>query len=92
MSKTKLTLSVDKEVIKDAKSQAVLTDSSISDLVEDFLRSVGRSWVDELRAKLKIQEKFVSYEDVIKRRPKGSSSERLIRSMRDDRENRLFGQ
>lgn len=91
MAKTKLTLSIDKDVIKDAKSQSVLTDSSISDLVESFLKSVGRSWIDELRSELGVKEKYVSYNDVIKRRPKGSFSERTIRSMRDARANSLLG-
>ncbi len=90
MAKTKLTLSIDKDVIKEAKSQAILTDSNISNLVENFLKSVGRSWIDELRSKLDIKEKYVSYEDVIKGRPKGSFSERIIRSMRDGRANRLL--
>ncbi len=89
MPKTKLTLSIDRDVIKDAKSQAILTDTSLSDLVETFLKSVGRSWVDELRLKLGIKERYVSYEDIIKRRPKGYFSERVIRSMRDDRSNRI---
>ncbi len=90
MSKTKLTLSIDRDIIKEAKAQAILTDSSISDMVENFLRSMGRSWADSLREGLGIKRRYVSYDDVIKRRPKGLNAAKLVRAIRDERANSIF--
>jgi hypothetical protein len=93
MVKTKLTLSIDKKIIKDAKIQALDKDVSISDIVEEFLKSVGYSWVEELMLKIGIKERYVSYEDVIRRRPRGSgnSSTDIIRRLRDERETHVHG-
>jgi hypothetical protein len=92
MGKTKLTLSIDKEVIKAAKTQALLKDSNISSLVETFLKSIGESWVDELMEKLGVRRGYVSYEDVMKNRPRGSDAGKVIRALRYGREKRILGQ
>ncbi len=90
MAKVKLTLSIDKRVIMEAKEKALLDEESISELVERFLESVGRSWADSLRERLGVKQKYVSYEDVMKKRPAGSSSGKIIRELRDERANSVF--
>lgn len=95
MTKTKLTLSIDKEIIKDAKKQALSKEVSISGLVEDFLKSIGYSWVDELMTELGVKKRYVSYEDVIRNRPKapkGFDAGKTVREMRYGREKRILGQ
>ncbi len=91
MARTKLTLSIDKKVIKEAKTQALLNDSSISDMVEEFLMSIGHSWADELMERLGVKDRYVSYEDVMRRRPKGSDAGKAIRALRYGREKRISG-
>ena len=44
MAKTKLTLSIEKQTIKNAKAQSLKMDQAISALVEEFLNSISGSW------------------------------------------------
>ncbi len=87
MAKTKLTLSIDKAVIKEAKVQALGRDTNVSAMVEDFLKSMAGSWIRGLARKLKIKERYIGYDEVIRSRAAGPDSGKLIRAMRDERQN-----
>jgi hypothetical protein len=89
-SKTKLTLSVNRYVIKEAKKEFLLRDASMSQMVEDFLKTYSNSWINEMMSTLKIENKYVSYESVIKNRSKGANSESAVRGFRNDRSKNLF--
>lgn len=85
MPKTKLTLTIDKDVIRKAKSRLALEDKSISEVVEVLLKSYAISWIDKLMAQLGIKERYLSYDSVIKNRKRGLDAGKIIRSMRDAR-------
>lgn len=91
MPKTKLTLTIDKEVIRRAKSRLALEDRSISEVVEILLKSYTVSWIDKLMVDLGIKEKYVSYDSVMKNRKTGLDAGKIVRSMRDARAKNIFG-
>jgi hypothetical protein len=92
MPKVKLTLTVDKDVVRIAKSRFALQNISISEAVEDLLESYTDYWIERMMNKLGVKKRYVSYRDVIKNRPKGVvDSGKILREMRDARANSVFG-
>jgi hypothetical protein len=92
MAKTKLTLTIEKDIVRQAKSKLALEDKSVSEIVEVLLKSyVTNSWIDELMASLGIKKRYVSYDSVMKNRKRGLDSGKIIRSMRDGRANSISG-
>jgi hypothetical protein len=85
MVKTKLTLSIDSRTIKNAKLQSIKMDENLSSLVEEFLNSISGSWISDLAKKLSVKERSISFEDVMKGRPNGLDSGKIIRAMRNGR-------
>jgi hypothetical protein len=89
MAKTKLTLSIDEEVIKEAKSESLRRNTDVSTLVEEFLRSISRLRIKEIMLKLGVEERYVSYEEIAKGRPSGLAAEKVIRELRNGREQNI---
>ncbi len=90
MTKDKLTLSIDEELIRTTKAFLARKDMSVSGVVEDFLRSlVTPAAIDRIMDELQIERDYVSFEDVIKNRPAGLDSGKIIREMRNEREKSL---
>lgn len=85
MAKTKLTLSIDRDVVKSAKTHSIKIDSNISTIVEEFLKSITGEWVHDLAKKLGVREHYTSYDDVLKDRPSGLKAEKIIRALRNGR-------
>lgn len=87
MTKAKLTLTVDKETIRYAKSRFALEGTSISQVVEDLLKSYTGSWIDKMMEELGVRERHVGYADVVMGRSRGLDAGKLVREMRDARAN-----
>ena len=92
MPRAKVTLSVDEEVLREARPNMVKKGVSMSAAFEEALKSFTTKYeLTKLAEALGIKVEYVSYEDVIRRRKKGGDSGKLIRRMRDDRANRISG-
>lgn len=85
MRKTKLTLTVDREVINEAKSRLANQNTSISKMVENFLRSYTNSWIDRLMKDLGIKKRYISYESIVRSRRSGADAGKIVRSIRNAR-------
>lgn len=96
MTKTKLTLSVDKEILKSAKVYVSQHDTTISKEFEEFVLSLtGSNIMDKIMDRLGIKKQYVSQYDIIRNRNriKGRfDSGKMIREMRDAREKAILGQ
>ncbi len=90
MTKGKVTLSVDEELIREAKAFLARKDMTMSGVVEDFLRSlVTPAAIEGVMGELQIERKYVSFEDVIQNRLVGLDAGKIIREMRNEREKSL---
>jgi hypothetical protein len=92
MAKMKVTLSLNEEILKEAKAGAALSGESMSGMIEEFLKSTTRYGVEEMMNELGIKKEYTSFEGVVRSRqkaPKGTSAAKIIREMRDDRANRI---
>lgn len=93
MAKTKLTLSIDEELVREAKAYLARKNQRISPLVEDYLRSlVTVAAVERMMDELGIKRKYVSFEEVMRNRPLGGNAGKMVREMRDEREKGLSRQ
>ena len=95
MSKTKLTLSVDSDLLKAAKIQLLKKGKTLSDYTEESKRSlITTSIVENVAKALNIKLSNMRFEEVTSKRvnlPPGQDSASMIREMRDDRTNRISG-
>ncbi|MGI0141609.1 MAG: DUF6364 family protein [Candidatus Micrarchaeales archaeon] len=91
MGKAKLTLTVDKKVIREAKVESAKRNVSISQMVEALLKSMSPSWLDVLMQSLGVKSEYFSYDEIVKNRPKGRDSGKAVREMRYGREKRISG-
>ena len=93
MTKTKLTLSVDSELLKSAKIQLLRRGKSLSEFTEESMQSlVSLNIISEVAKKLGFSIGYRSFDEVslkIQKIPAGLDSSTTIREMRDDRKNRL---
>ncbi len=90
MTRGKVTLSVDEQLIREAKAFLARKDMTMSGVVEDFLRSlVTPAAIEGMMGELQIERKYVSFEDVIKNRLVGLDAGKIIREMRNEREKSL---
>lgn len=90
MVKAKLTLTVDKDVVRYAKSRFALQNMSISEAVEDLLKSYADSWIDNIMHELGVKERYVSSSEVMKNRSRGLDAGLAVREMRDARANSIL--
>jgi hypothetical protein len=91
MGKTKLTLSVEEDLLRRAKGFVAREGLSISGLVEEFLRGlVASESLDVVAEELGLGGLFfVNKGDVPRIRSKGLDAAEIVREMRSDRMKRL---
>ena len=89
MSKSKLTLSVDEELLNEARANLIKSGFSLSSTFEELLKSFTKYGLEEISKELGIEIKYMGFEDIAKKRGAGKDSGKLIREMRNGREGRL---
>src|SRR4029077_5764966 len=86
MGKTKVTLSVDKELLRESKAYLAANNLTVSGTLEKALLEMGTSGLAEtVAANLGEKLEYVGYDQVPKRRPKGKDATRAIREARGER-------
>ena len=92
MGKRKVTLSIEEEVLREAKVVASLEGKSLSGLVEEYLESLAASrWLERLAASLGVERLEPTSEDEIpSRRPEGFNAAQAVREARRSREERIL--
>ncbi len=93
MGKRKVTLSIEEDVLKEAKVVASLEGRSLSGLIEEYLESLTASrWLERFAARLGLEELEPTSEDEIpSQRPKGFDAAQAVREARRSREEILHG-
>ncbi len=93
MVKTKITVSVEKPVVDNAKLALLKKGRTLSDYIEKSLRSLSTSEIlDDMCKELNLNCGYISGEDVEKNRPDLTGrvySETEVREMRNERASRL---
>ncbi len=93
MVKTKITVSVEKPVVDNAKLALLKKGRTLSDFIEKSLRSLSTSEVlNDLCKELNLDCGYISGEDVERKRPDLTGkaySEMIVREMRNERISRL---
>jgi hypothetical protein len=93
MVKTKITVSVEKQVVDNAKLALLKKRKTLSTYIENSLRSLSTSEVlNDLCKELKLDCGYISGEDVERERPDLTGkaySENIVREMRNERVSRL---
>ena len=93
MVKTKITVSVEKQVVDNAKLALLKKRRTLSDYIENSLRSLSTSEIlDNMCKELNLDCGYISGEDVERKRPDLTGkvySETAIREMRNERVSRL---
>ena len=92
MGKRKVTLSIEEEVLREAKVVASLEGKSLSGLVEEYLESLATSrWLEKLAASLGVERLEPTSEDGIpNRRPEGFNAAQAVREARRSRDERIL--
>ncbi|MEB3780669.1 MAG: DUF6364 family protein [Desulfurococcales archaeon] len=92
MGKKKVTLSIEEEVLREAKVVTSLEGKSLSSLVEEYLESlVALRWLERLAASIGIERLEPTSEDEIpNQRPKGFDAAQAVREARRSREERIL--
>ncbi len=87
MSKRKLTLSVSKDLLEEAKLYAHETGRSLSDLVEEYFEYlVSTRWIDTLARELKLERLEPPTESEIPMsRPTGLDAAKTVKELRKGR-------
>jgi hypothetical protein len=87
MGKTKVTLSVEEELLREARAYLVERHQTISGTLERALSEISSSVLyDRIATSLGGRRlEYVGYQDVPRRRPKGKDSARAVREARDAR-------
>ncbi len=93
MVKTKITVSVEKSVVDNAKLALLKKGKTLSNYIENSLRSLSTSEIlDNMCKELNLDCGYISGEDVERKRPDLTGkvySETAIREMRNERVSRL---
>ena len=92
VGKRKVTLSIEEEVLREAKVVASLEGKSLSGLVEEYLESLAASrWLERLATSLGVERLEPTSEDEIpSRRPEGLNAAQAVREARRSREERIL--
>ncbi|PSN83861.1 hypothetical protein B9Q01_03240 [Candidatus Marsarchaeota G1 archaeon OSP_D] len=94
MVKTKITVSVDKSVVDNAKIALLKKGKTLSEFIEKSLRSLSTAQIlDDICRELDLNCEYVSYEEVERKRPdlRGkTTSEVEVREIRRERLSRLL--
>ncbi len=92
MTKTKVTLSIDKQVASHAKVELAKKGENMSETVERFLEALSSSGdVNKMLGVLGIQRRRVGSEEIEKSRPKGLDAAEAVREMRNARKESISG-
>jgi hypothetical protein len=90
--KIKVTLSLREDVVRRARSKLAIEGRSLSDIVEEFLKMYDEiSLLDRLCETLGFESRFCTSVEVKSGRPKGFKAEKIVREIRDERSEHLFG-
>ncbi len=86
MSRRKLTLSIDENLIREIKAILASEGSSLSSVVEEFLGSLTSRWLEEMAEDLGLGSLDpLDPADIPGSRPEGYDSAKLIRELREQR-------
>jgi Family of unknown function (DUF6364) len=86
MGKTKVTLSVDEEILREAKAYLAERNLTVSGTLEKALSEMKASaLVEKVAANLGEKLGYVGYDEVPRRRPKGKDAARAVRGSRGER-------
>lgn len=93
MARRKLTLSIDGELLEEAKSAAAASGGSLSSLVEEYLGYlVFEQWAGELAGRLGLGPLEPTTDaEVARSRPRGFGAAAAVREVREGRAGRLAG-
>jgi hypothetical protein len=91
MPKKKLTLSVRRDLLEEAKRIALSEGKTLSSLVEEYLEFLAlESWITKLSEDLGLGElEPVLYQEVVSARPRGLDAASIVGKLRDERANAL---
>ncbi|MEM1509191.1 MAG: DUF6364 family protein [Thermofilaceae archaeon] len=88
MSKRKLTLSIDENLVREVKAILASEGSSLSRVVEEFLSSLTSGWLEKIAEDLGLGSLDpLNPADIPSLRPKGYDSAKLVRELREQRFN-----
>ena len=86
MGKTKVTLSVDEELLRESKSYLAEKNLTVSGTLERALSEMTVSgFVEKIAANLGERLSYVAYDQVPRKRPKGKDAAKTIREARGER-------
>jgi hypothetical protein len=86
MGKTKVTLSVDEELLRESKSYLAEKNLTVSGTLERALSEMTVSgFVEKVAASLGERLGYVAYDQVPRKRPKGKDTAKAIREARGER-------
>jgi len=93
VARRKLTLSIDGELLEEAKSAAAASGRSLSSLVEEYLGYlVFEQWAGELAGRLGLGPLEPTTDaEVVRSRPRGFGAAAAVREVREGRAERLAG-
>jgi hypothetical protein len=86
MGKTKVTLSVDEELLRESKSYLAAKNLTVSGTLESAMSEMTvPGFVEKVAASLEERLGYVTYEQVQRNRPKGKDAVKAIREARGER-------
>lgn len=86
MSRRKLTLSIDENIIREIKAILASEGSSLSSVVEEFLGSLTSRWLEEMAEDLGLGSLDpLDPAEIPSSRPEGYDSARVVRELREQR-------
>jgi len=90
--KIKVTLSLREDIVRRARSKLAIEGRSLSEIVEEFLKMYDEiSFLDILCETLGFEARFYTSIEVESDRPRGFKAEEVVREIRDERSEHLFG-
>ena len=93
MVKRKLTLTIDEDILLEAKSVLSSEGRSLSQLVEEYLRFVASTkWIDEVAEELGLGDlELITEAEVRSSRPAGADAFKAVREVREHRIEVMLG-
>jgi hypothetical protein len=86
MGKTKVTLSVDKELLRESKAYLAEKNLTVSGTLEKALSEMAvSSFIQKVAANMGGKLDYVGYDQVPRKRPKGKDAAKIIREARGER-------
>jgi hypothetical protein len=86
VGKTKVTLSVDEELLRESKAYLAEKNLTVSGILEKALSEMAVSgFVEKVAASIGEKLDYVGYDQVPRKRPKGKDTAKLIRETRGGR-------